>query len=118
MEPANRVIQPRILGGTVQQAAFSLGVGAVKQAIRGPRHLLNLGMGTAGSGLTLAAETARHPLEYAKWGADVALGAAELAGQIAVHVTGDRRAEMVPQPSRTPAKPGEDRAEAVKIRIR
>jgi len=86
MEPASSVIQPRILRGTVQQAAILLGVGAVKHTLRGPRHLLRIGMQAAGSGVSLAAETASHPVEYAQWGAEVALGAAELVGQMVHHL--------------------------------
>lgn len=118
MEPASSVIQPRILGGTVRQAAFSMGVGAVKQVIHGPRHLLRLGMQTAGSGMTLAAETVRHPLDYAKWGADVALGAAEFAGQIAVHLTGDKAKGVVSEATRTVADSEDDRPAEPQIRIR
>ncbi len=86
MEPASSVIQPRILGGTVEQAAFSLGIGAVKHVLRGPRHLIGVGKQTASSGLTVATETAFHPIEYAQWGASVAWNAAELAGQVMQHL--------------------------------
>jgi geranylgeranyl reductase family protein len=86
MEPASSVIQPRILIGTAQQAALSLGVGAVKHALRGPGHLVRVGRQVAGSSVVLASETALHPVEYTQWGADVAMGAAELAGQIVRHL--------------------------------
>jgi flavin-dependent dehydrogenase len=86
MEPASRVIQPRVLGGTVQQAVISLGVGVVRHALRGPGHLVRVGKQTASSSMILASETALHPVEYAQWGAGVAAGAAELAGQMVRHV--------------------------------
>jgi geranylgeranyl reductase family protein len=86
MEPASRVIQPRVLGGTVQQAVISLGVGVVRHALRGPGHLVRVGKQTTSSSMILASETALHPVEYAQWGAGVAAGAAELAGQMVRHV--------------------------------
>jgi geranylgeranyl reductase family protein len=86
IEPASSVIQPRIVGGTAQQAAIAIGLGAVKQALHGPRHVLRAGRRAAESSVALAAETASHPVEYAQWGAGVAWGAAELAGQMARHL--------------------------------
>jgi DNA-binding transcriptional regulator YdaS (Cro superfamily) len=86
MEPASSVIQPRVLGGTVQQAAMSLGVGVVKHALRGPRHLVHVGRQTASSSMLVVSETALHPVEYAQWGAGVVAGAAELAGQMVRHL--------------------------------
>ncbi len=93
------MIQPRILGGTVQQAVMSLGVGTIKHALHGPRHVWQEGMQTAESGLHVAAETARHPLDYGRWGAGVMTAAAELAGQVAKHLTtgeGDPLATAAP----------------------
>jgi hypothetical protein len=97
MQPSSAALQPRVLLGTARQAAFSLGVGAVKHAIRGPGHLLRVGAEAAGSGVSMAAETARHPMEVARWGADVALGAAELGSQIALH--------LVPRKATGPSRP-------------
>lgn len=84
--PASQVISGRVIGGTAQQAFFSLGFGAVKQALRGPKHLAELGRAAAGYSKELASATARQPGEFARWSGGVALDAAELAGQIALHL--------------------------------
>ena len=44
------------------------------------------GMQTASAGASLVAETTRHPSQTAQWGAGVVLGAAELAGQVMLHL--------------------------------
>jgi flavin-dependent dehydrogenase len=98
MEPASRVIQPRVLGGTVQQAVMSLGVGVVRHALHGPGHLVHVGKQTASSSVILVSEAALHPLEYAQWGAGVAAGAAELAGQMVRHLLVKDSAEVETAP--------------------
>ncbi len=105
MEPASSVIQPRILAGTVQQAVMTLGIGAVKQALGGPKHLLHVGRETTSSGITMGTETVRHPLEYSRWGVDVALSAAELAGQMISHLKPDDPAVASNPIERTDAAP-------------
>ncbi len=87
MEPASSVIQSRIIAGTAQQAVMTLSMGAVKHVLGGPKHLLQVGKQTTDAGLTLATETVRNPMEYVRWGVDVALSAAELAGQMAYHMS-------------------------------
>jgi geranylgeranyl reductase family protein len=82
VEPASSAMQFRIIRGTVQQAALSLGIGAIKHTLRGPRHLVDEGMQAASSSVEAAADIVRHPGEYAQWGAGISLGLADLAGQV------------------------------------
>ena len=84
--PASQVISRKVISGTAQQAVFSLGFGAVKQALRGPKHLASLGRAAAGYGKELAAVTASQPGEFVRWSGGVALDTAELAGQVAQHL--------------------------------
>ena len=113
--PASQVISGRVIGGTVQQAVFSLGFGAVKQALRGPKHLAGLGRAAAGYGKDLAAVTASQPGDFVRWSGGVALDAAELAGQVALHLLAGRE----PAPP-TPAPLPVDRnktADPLRIRL-
>jgi menaquinone-9 beta-reductase len=80
--PASSVLSRPVIGGTLQQAVLSAGVGSVKHALRGPGHLLHVGLDTAASGLNIAMDSARHPPELARWSGGVAADAVELAGQI------------------------------------
>jgi hypothetical protein len=120
MEPASSVIQSRVLVGTVQQAAIALGLGAVKHALRGPGHLVRVGRQMAGSGVTLASETASHPIEYTQWGAGVAVGAAGLASQIVRHLIAQETEEPESSlPYGESVQPGEQpSAAAVRISVR
>jgi len=117
LEPANRVIQLRILAGTVQQAALSLGVGALKHALHGPGHLVLVGRKMAASGMSLVSETALHPIEYAGWGAGVAMGAAELVDQIVRHLVAKDSAAVEWVPSSGPPGHAPARFAAPTIRI-
>ena len=100
MQPADSVLQPRIVVGTVQQAAMSLGFNTVKHALRGPRHLAHVGRQTAATGTELASETLRHPVQYARWGAGVAAGTVILAGQVARDaLAADGAAPLLPNPA-------------------
>ena len=116
MEPASSVIQPRVLGGTVQQAVMSLGIGAIKHALHGPRHILQEGMQAAGSGVLIAAETARHPVDYGRWSAGVMLGAAELASQVVKHFTAGHVAAAGPAAHASLIQP-EEKHPAIVLRI-
>jgi geranylgeranyl reductase family protein len=80
--PARQVIQPPIIGGTIQQAAFSIGVGTVKHILRGPKHMLQFGLRSARSGVEIAGQVGQQPWEYLKWGSEVASSAVSLAGQV------------------------------------
>ena len=84
--PASQVISGRVIGGTAQQAVFSLGFGAVKQALRGPKHLETLGRAAVGYGKEVALATTRQPGEFVRWSGGVVINAAELAGQVALHL--------------------------------
>ena len=84
--PASRVISPDVILGTVQQAAFSMVVGTVKEAIQGPRHIAELGLSAADFGLNVFSETTRQPREFLRWTGGVALNAVELASQAAMHL--------------------------------
>jgi geranylgeranyl reductase family protein len=117
MEPASRVIQSRVLVGTVQQAAIALGVGTVKHALRGPGHLIRVGRQMAGSGVTLASETASHPIEYTQWGAGVAVGAAGLVSQIVRHLVSQDVAEAESAPSYGESVHSSEQASAATVRI-
>jgi geranylgeranyl reductase family protein len=117
VEPASSAIQFRILGGTVQQAVLTLGIGAVKHTLRGPGHLLHEGMRTASASVNVAADIVRHPGEYAQWSAGVTLGLAELASQVVKHlVVGDSSATAV-VPSYSPHVHPVEQDQAATLRI-
>jgi flavin-dependent dehydrogenase len=120
VEPASSAIQFRILGGTVQQAALSLGIGAVKHTLRGPRHLLREGMRTAGSSVNVAADIVRHPGEYAQWGAGVTLGLADLASEVVKHLVGGNpsAAEATPSTGSVDHPLEQDQATVLRIVVR
>ena len=98
--PASRVISPDILIGTVQQAAFSLLIGTLKQAIRGPRHMATLGLNAADFGLDVVSMTTHQPQEFLRWTGGVALNAVELASQVAMHLVSKEEPTV-----RKPAEP-------------
>jgi geranylgeranyl reductase family protein len=82
LAPASSVLSVPVIGGTLQQAVLSAGVGSLKHTLRGPTHLLKFGMGTLTSGVDIALESMRHPLELARWGGGVAANTVELASQV------------------------------------
>ncbi len=90
MVPASSVMSAKVIGGTARQAAMSLGVGAVRQAIRGP-SAAETGMEAALAAIAMANESARHPLDFTRWGFGVAGEMLELATQVVRHAVGNAK---------------------------
>ncbi len=79
--PASAAISLRIIGGTIEQAAVSLGISAALAAFSGPSGFLGPGIEAAQIGFQLAHDAARNPEAFAAWIVRVATDAMELARQ-------------------------------------
>ncbi len=79
--PAREAISLRIIGGTLEQAATSLGIDAAYAALSGPSGWAGPGIGAAGIGFQLAYDAARNPEAFAAWVTRVADDAMQLAWQ-------------------------------------
>ncbi len=83
LAPARDAVSAKIILGTLEQAAMSMGFSLVLNALGGPTRLTRAGIKTAASGFDMAWQTARHPIDSLKWSYELAMSLVELAGQAA-----------------------------------
>ena len=76
--PANDLLSYRIIGGTLKQAALSLGVDTVAHSVSRPMMALHSGFDIARGGVSMGVETLQHYRESIEWGQDVVKGGSEL----------------------------------------
>jgi geranylgeranyl reductase family protein len=98
--PASDVVSRRVLLGTLEQAAVSVGIDASIGLFRARRRLAGLGVPPARFGYQVAFDSVSHPGQVAGWAASVAGSAAELATQVAINAIA-KRAEPAAQSSRS-----------------
>ena len=88
--PARDALTFRIVGRTVDQAAYSLALQVLWTALKGPKHLGDRGVGLARSGAALGRQMMEDPAGVLDWLVGVVRHGGELAVQFGSHI-GDRR---------------------------
>jgi geranylgeranyl reductase family protein len=86
--PANNLLGYQIIGGTIKQAALSVGGEVFYRSIRNPADSMRLGIDAGKAGAAMVVNSLRNPVETVKWGIGVTANAAELANQYYRDVTG------------------------------
>lgn len=86
--PASNLLGYQIIGGTIKQAALSLGGEALSRPIADPLGAIQFGIGASTFGVRMAVAAIRNPADSVKWGLGVTANAAELAKQYYKDVTG------------------------------
>jgi flavin-dependent dehydrogenase len=81
LAPARDALSLKVVGGTIDQAAWSLALKAVFTALGGPRGWAALGVDTAQVGFQLAYDAAANPSGFVDWLACAAGCAFELGSQ-------------------------------------
>lgn len=81
--PASDAVSRRMVLGTLEQAALSLGIDAAVGIFRERRNLPGLGVGPARFGFQLAYDALAHPGQMLGWASSLPPAAVELAGQAA-----------------------------------
>jgi menaquinone-9 beta-reductase len=81
--PASDAISRRMVLGTLEQAALSLGIDAAVTVVRERRNLPGLGVGPLRFGFQLAYDTLANPAQMLGWAGSLPPAAVELAGQAA-----------------------------------
>jgi len=81
--PAHDALSFKVISGTLEQAAVSLGIDVAWTALRGPKHLTDAAATKAAQGMALVNEAINHPVDVAGWGIKTSLNALELASQAA-----------------------------------
>ncbi len=69
--PASKVVNPKFILNTIEQAAMSLGVETVVSTFKGPQHLAQLSLSPVKLGVQFAAQTWQNPIGTAKWGVEL-----------------------------------------------
>jgi geranylgeranyl reductase family protein len=86
--PANNLLGYQIIGGTIKQAALSVGGDALYRSITDPAGAMQSGVNVGRAGVRMAFDVLRDPMATAKWGMGVTTQAAELAMQYSRDVAG------------------------------
>jgi hypothetical protein len=81
LEPAGKALSLKVLGGTIEQAAVSLGIDSLRQMFAGPGNLSGAGINAICGSAEMAYDVAKHPWEFLKWGLDITTTAAGLVTQ-------------------------------------
>jgi geranylgeranyl reductase family protein len=79
--PVRRVASVDVIYRTIQQAAVTLGITALKEAMKGPAHLLRLGAAAAASAAETGATMVENRDASVKWGVGLAQSAIGLADE-------------------------------------
>ncbi len=96
LAPARSALNLRVVGGTIDQAAMSLGIKAVLTAFSGPAAWAGFGVDTAQVGFQLAYDLALNPLGFTNWLMRVASDAVELGAQASWDAIGGRARGAAP----------------------
>ena len=86
--PASNLLGYQIIGGTIKQAALSVGGEMLSRSITDPIGSMQFGVEAGKSGVRMAVEAMRNPVGTTKWGVGVTANAAELAKQYYMDVAG------------------------------
>ena len=86
LTPARDALSAKIVGRTIDQALYSLGLGVVFGAVRGPAHLKAQGMRAASAAAGMAIDALRDPAALAGWLFELARHSGELATQFGSHL--------------------------------
>lgn len=81
--PARELLALPFVWSTVKSTVLT-GCGAAMDALRGPRHLMRSGAAFTKAVASMCKNSIGHPVATLGWGADCALSAFELAGQMAM----------------------------------
>jgi geranylgeranyl reductase family protein len=83
--PVRRVASLNIIQKSLEQAAVSLGLKAVKKALRGPGHLAQLGVAASNTAIDIATMMVQNRAESVKWGLGLAKSGLELGSEASKH---------------------------------
>lgn len=83
--PASSVLNARVIGGTLRQAAMTTGLDMIGNTVRGPNHLASLGRVATHAAVEIASTAALRPSAFLRWGFGVARSGTELALQASQH---------------------------------
>lgn len=97
LAPARDALSIKVLGRTLDQALYSLGLELAWTALKGPKHLKDRGVTAARSGAVLAREFLQDPAGYLDWLVGVVRQGGELAVQFGSHI-GERRGGTAHEP--------------------
>jgi geranylgeranyl reductase family protein len=107
--PVRRITNLNVIRKSLEQAALSLGFQAVKEALRGPNHLQQLGVALSGAAVDIAKMMVQNRAESVEWGLGLAKSALELTGEASNHAAASSKS------TRSVSRPGKSRR-AVKRR--
>jgi geranylgeranyl reductase family protein len=88
LAPARDALTLKVLGRTLDQAVYSLGLSVVWNVLQGPRNLSARSRDTVQTAAGIAVDVLRQPLDVLSWLAGVAKQGGELAGQFGAHLVG------------------------------
>jgi len=80
--PASEAISVKMITGTVEQAAITLGLRGVTNLLRGPQRWAELTLETLQTSYSIAYGTVRYPVDSLRWGLGLANGIVELTTQL------------------------------------
>ena len=90
LAPARDALTLKVVGRTLDQAVYSLGLQVAWTALKGPKHLGARGLGAAKEGAAIAARVMNDPVGFFDWIVGLVRQGGELATQFGGHV-GERR---------------------------
>jgi menaquinone-9 beta-reductase len=93
--PASSAVSARVIRGSIEQTAITLGMQTFRNLLRGPANIAALGITGIQKGIEIGCEVGANPLDFVKWTFGVGIRSSELFGEIAGHA-------MKPQPGLTP----------------
>lgn len=95
--PASDAVSLKVIAGSLEQAALSFGLQTVRNVLRGPTNLAQVGLDGARFGLAMGVMAGSNPLEFLKWSAGVGICGAELFAQVAGHLLEPRKVASPPK---------------------
>lgn len=95
LAPARDALTLKVVGRTVDQALYSMGLTVAWNVLKGPRNLTERGREAARASMEMAAGALRDPLALVDWLVGVVKQGGELAGQFGAHLV-DRGAPPAP----------------------
>jgi geranylgeranyl reductase family protein len=99
--PASDAVSRRMVIGTLEQAAVSLGIDGASGLVRNRKNLMALGMDPARLGYQLAHDALFHRKDTLEWGTSLPGAALELIGQAARDAVRRDDASIAPPAART-----------------
>ena len=102
LAPARDALTVKVLGRTLDQAVYSLGLELVWTALKGPKHVRDRGVGAARSGAALARELLEDPAASLDWLVGLVRQSGELALQFGSHLADRGAPAHAPPPALQP----------------